>query len=209
MAGLIRYAVLRPYWNVPPDLVRKTIARQVLRQGVGYLESQNMEVLADGSPDAAVLDPATVDWPAVAAGRAVLRLRQRPGEQNMMGQIKFMFPNRLGVYLHDTPFKALFAGARRAESAGCVRLADAARLAQRLAPEAARQLGAAGPPEHRVDLPEPIAVYIVYFTAGPDPDGLHLREDIYGRDAALLAQIDGRSAATGVSPAAAFRMADR
>jgi murein L,D-transpeptidase YcbB/YkuD len=173
----------------------------VLRQGVGYLVRQNMEALSDGSQDAAVLDPATIDWSAVAAGRLALRLRQRPGDQNMMGQIKFMFPNRLGVYLHDTPFKALFAGVQRAESSGCVRLADAPRLAQWLAPDAAGRLGEAGEPEHRVDLPEPVPVYIVYFTVAADSGGVRLRDDIYGRDAALLAQIDDAPSAGTRAPA--------
>ncbi|MFL5296903.1 MAG: L,D-transpeptidase family protein [Phenylobacterium sp.] len=194
MAGLIRYAVLRPYWNVPPDLVRNTVAPAVLRQGVSYLTGQNMEVLSDWSPQAVALDPTQVDWAAVAAGDVALRVRQRPGGQNMMGKVKFIFPNPLGVYLHDTPLKALFAGARRTESAGCVRLADAPRLARWLAPDAARRLDEPGEPETRVDLPTPIPVYLVYFTVAPSPDGQAVvtRKDIYGRDAVLTAGLRDR-----------------
>ena len=183
MAGLIRYAVLRPYWNVPPDLVRDSIAPRVVRGGVGELQAQNMEVLSDWSADAYVLDPADVDWSAVAAGRIQVRVRQKPDQRNMMGQIKFMFPNRLGIYLHDTPLKSLFAGRERTESAGCVRLADAPRLARWLAPDAAAQVGAVGEPEQRFDLPVPTPVYITYFTAFPGPEGLAVRKDIYNRDA--------------------------
>jgi len=193
MAGLIRYAVLRPYWNVPPDLVRNGIARHVLREGTGYLEAQNMEVLSDWSADAVAVDPNVIDWAAVAAGRTVLRMRQRPGGQNMMGHIKFMFPNRLGVYLHDTPLRGFFAQAQRTESAGCVRLGDAPRLAQWLAPAAAAELDAPGAPEQRVDLPEPTPVYIVYFTAAPAAGGVEIRKDIYGRDPPLLAQLADHS----------------
>jgi murein L,D-transpeptidase YcbB/YkuD len=185
MAGLIRYAVLRPYWNIPPDLVRTSVAPAVLRRGLGYLAERQMEALSDWSETAQVLDPSTIDWAAVAGGRQTLRMRQRPGAQNMMGQIKFMFPNQLGVYLHDTPLKGLFHDGRRAESAGCVRLADAPRLAARLAPEAAVRLDASGLPEERVDLPSAVPVYLVYFTVAPSP-GQPPREDIYHRDPPLL-----------------------
>jgi murein L,D-transpeptidase YcbB/YkuD len=189
MSGMIRYAVLDPYWNVPPDLVRDTFAPQVLGRGVGVLTSHRMEVLSDWSNQAQVVDPGTVDWAAVAAGRETVRMRQRPGPDNMMGAVKLMLPNRLGVYLHDTPDKTVFSHAVRTFSAGCVRLSDATALASVLlsADPAAKRDGS---PEQRVDLPRPVPVYIAYFTALPRDGGVALARDVYRRDAPLLAELD-------------------
>jgi murein L,D-transpeptidase YcbB/YkuD len=194
MAGLIRFAVVRPYWNVPPDLVRDSIAPKVLRYGTAWLASQDMEALSGWSEDARVLSPDAVDWAAVAAGRQVLRVRQRPGPHNMMGRVKFMFPNRLGVYLHDTPLRQYFAEETRTESSGCVRLADAPRLARWLMGPQAGLVGEPGGPETRVDLARPVPVYILYFTAAPTAEGLSFRRDIYHRDAPLEASLAAASA---------------
>lgn len=183
MIGLIRYAVLSPYWNVPPDLARNSVAPAVLKEGPDYLATHHLQALSDWSASATVLDPAMVDWGAVASGAQVLRLRQTPGPDNMMGQLKFMLPNPLGIYLHDTPNKALFAGDRRTDSAGCVRLADAAALGRALFGPAL-QTAATGSPEQRVDLPAPVPVYILYLTAQPGPGGVAFLPDIYRRDAA-------------------------
>jgi murein L,D-transpeptidase YcbB/YkuD len=181
MAGLIRYATLNPWWNIPPDLARER-ARRVLRSGPGILARDNIELLSDWSERARVITAAQVDWDAVASGRTTLRMRQRPGGGNVMGAIKFMLPNRLGIYLHDFPDKSLFARDDRRLSSGCVRLADAPRLARFLFGGAAPR--PAGPaPEQRVDLPEPVPVYIIYLTALPDPArGVVLRRDVYARD---------------------------
>lgn len=196
MAGLIRYAVVRPYWNVPPDLAAHAVAPQVLRYGPAYLDSQDMEALSDWTAQARALAPEEIDWAAVAAGRQVLRLRQRPGVRNMMGQVKFIFPNSLGVYLHDSPLRQFFSETRRTESAGCVRLSDAPRLARWLLKDQADALGQPGEPETRVDLDRPIPVYIVYFTAAPSGTGLAFRPDIYHRDAALEARLAAPAAQT-------------
>jgi murein L,D-transpeptidase YcbB/YkuD len=133
-----------------------------------------------------VLDPAAVDWDAVAEGRKPVRLRQRPGPGNIMGRVKFIFPNRLGVYLHDTPDRAWLARDRRTASSGCVRLGDAPALARRLLGADVDALAAGAPAETRVDLPDPIPVYLVYLTVRPTRGGLETRPDIYGRDAPLL-----------------------
>jgi murein L,D-transpeptidase YcbB/YkuD len=179
LAGLIRYAAVDPYWNIPPDLARDQLAPKVLQQGPGVLEKERLEVLADWSPSAAPLSAEAVDWTAVAAGEVDIRVRQKPGPGNMMGRVKFMFPNRLGVYLHDTSDHGVFARRQRRLSAGCVRVEDAARLS--------RWLGAVLPParsptERRVDLPTPTPVYITYFTIGVRPNGVERRADPYGRD---------------------------
>lgn len=192
LAGLIRYAMVNPYWNIPPDLVRDRVAPVVLEQGTDYLRRRRFEVLSDWTADAEVIDPETVDWREVAGGIRDLRVRQLPGEENMMGEIKFMFPNRFGVYLHDTPDRHLFDEPGRRFSSGCVRLEDARRLARWMFGEMPR---AASPDrEERVDLREPVPVFITYFTAAPAADGIVFRDDPYGRDAELLARLERGSA---------------
>lgn len=175
LAGMIRYAALNPYWNLPPDLIR-----QRARGGAAAIRAERLEVLSDWSPQARRLDPAIVDWRAVAAGRRYVNLRQTPGAHNMMGRIKFMLPNDLGVYLHDTPLRDLFAGVDRRQSSGCVRLEDAGRLERWLFRGQTPRPN--GTPEQRVDLPEPVPVYIGYFTALPTQNGAAFVPDVYARD---------------------------
>jgi murein L,D-transpeptidase YcbB/YkuD len=180
LAGLIRTAVLNPYWNVPPDLVQRRVAPGVIKDGVGYLRSKRYEVLSDWSDQAKPVDPLSVDWAAVAAGRKEVRVRQLPGAANAMGRMKFMFPNDYGVYLHDTPEKDLFAASDRSQSSGCVRVEDAPRLARWLFGDVPR--AESGKAEQVVALPQPVPLYITYFTAGWDGENFALRDDPYRRD---------------------------
>ena len=188
LAGLMHYALVNPYWNIPPDLARNRVAPEVLSKGVGYLKKMRYELLSDWSENPEVIDPKTIDWAAVAAGRKEVRIRQLPGKGNAMGKMKFMLPNDLGIYLHDTPDRELFAKADRHFSSGCVRLEDAPRLAKWLfgAPLVTRS----GAPEQRVDLPEPVPVYITYLTTAPAGTGLVFRSDPYGRDRGATASRD-------------------
>jgi murein L,D-transpeptidase YcbB/YkuD len=184
MTGMIRYVVTQPYWNLPEDIVRDSIAREVLRSGIDQLRSRNLEILSDWSDSAAIVDPAAINWQAVARGERTLRVRQRPGPGNMMGQIKFMLPNNLGIYLHDTPARQDFASQRRAQSAGCVRLEDAARLATWVF-DGANPIARTGV-DRITDLPTPVPVYINYFTVLPTPAGLTHNPDIYRRDRPMV-----------------------
>jgi L,D-transpeptidase YcbB len=187
MAAFIRYVTLNPYWNVPPDLVQRRIAPAVLSQGVSYLQGKNYAVFEDWDDDAARVDPAKVDWAAVAAGRRELPVRQLPGRDNAMGDMKFMLPNEHGIYLHDTPDRHLFGQANRRHSAGCVRVEDARRLARWLF---GRNVRARGDAEQNVNLPEPVPVYITYFTVTPgDGGGLAFSDDPYDRDRVLMARL--------------------
>ena len=126
MAVMMQNAKVNPYWNVPPDLIRKMTAPRVLKEGVSYLKNFRYEVLADWNPASQPIDPATVNWNDVVAGKSKILVRQLPGPSNSMGAMKFEMPNRFGIYLHDTPKKELFASANRWVSNGCVRLEDAA-----------------------------------------------------------------------------------
>ena len=182
MAGRISHVMFNPYWNVPPDLVRDRVAVKTINGGMDYVNHGNFQILSDWTPEAQELDPAKLDWHGIAAGDIETpRVRQRPGPDNMMGTVKFMLPNPLGIYLHDTPDKALFAQDDRRQSSGCVRLEHPALLSRWL-------LGRAPPradprrSEKRIDLAEPVPVYVVYLTALPGPAGLVLLPDAYGRD---------------------------
>ncbi len=189
MAARMSHAIVNPYWNLPPDLTQVR-AQRVVAQGVGYLRRDKLESMSGWEPDARPLAASEIDWKAVASGARPLRMRQLPGPHNMMGKIKFMLPNKLGIYLHDTPDKGLFASADRRFSSGCVRLADAPRLARWLFGDAAPDPAKMGM-EQQVDLDEPVPVYISYLTVEAKPDGaLAFRSDPYRRDAPLLAALD-------------------
>jgi murein L,D-transpeptidase YcbB/YkuD len=184
LGGAIRFMVRQPYWNLPPDLARER-ARRVLREGMRTLAAERLQILSDWSDNARVLSPTEVDWRAMAAGKAQMRLRQLPGPDNMMGAMKFTLPNPFGIYLHDTPFKYMFSAADRRRSSGCVRVEDAARLATWLF--AGDVPPASGAKEERTQLPAPVPVFIVYLTALPTPSGVVFQPDGYRRDAETAA----------------------
>ncbi|QAY75750.1 murein L,D-transpeptidase [Sphingosinicella sp. BN140058] len=190
LAAYIRFAVLNPYWNVPPDLVQSRVAPKVLSQGLGYIRAERYQILSDWSDDAKPVDAKTIDWRAVARGEVEVPMRQLPGPKNSMGNMKFMFPNQFGVYLHDTPDKRLFGAADRKQSAGCVRVEDARRLARWLFGRVPTAKSAA--PEQQVPLKSPVPVYITYLTAAPTGSGIAIREDIYGRDGEAGLRLAGR-----------------
>ncbi|MCY7338800.1 MAG: L,D-transpeptidase family protein, partial [Sphingomonas bacterium] len=186
MAALIRYTAVNPYWNLPNDLVAERIAPNVVKQGLSYLKAKGYVVLSDWGDDPARIDPAKVDWKAVAAGKTEVRVRQNPGPANAMGRMKFMFPNKAGVYLHDTPNKELLGEDARLFSAGCVRLEDAPRLAKWLYGRPLKVTKGMKPEQH-VDLDQPVPVYLAYLTAVPSGSQTVFYDDIYGRDRARLA----------------------
>ena len=182
MNAYIRYVALNPYWNSPPDVTSHTLAPKVLKEGRAYLNRQGYQLMSDWSERARVLDPMSVDWRAVAAGRVQVRLRQKPGPANSMGKMKFMFPNEHGIWLHDTPVRERIEDAARLASAGCVRLEDASRFARWLFGRPVAAQGAK--PEQKVSLPRPVPLYITYLTAVPSGTSIVYFDDFYGRDRA-------------------------
>ena len=130
MNAFIRYVALNPYWNSPPDITARKLAPTILKEGRAYFTKRGYDLVDQFGPNAHVLDPMSVDWHAVAAGRVQVKLRQRPGPANSMGKMKFMFPNEQGIWLHDTPEKEKIEDAARLQSNGCVRLEDAPRFAR-------------------------------------------------------------------------------
>jgi murein L,D-transpeptidase YcbB/YkuD len=166
-AGSMTYLVFRPYWNVPPSIARKEI-RPKMAKDPGWAKRNGYEVV-DG------------------------RVRQKPGENNALGRVKFMFPNPMNVYLHDTPSRDLFSRPRRDFSHGCIRLQDPPAMAAwvlrddpKWTRERIDQAMRTGPQDAHVTLPRPIPVLLVYATAAAPEDGtVRFFEDIYGHDATL------------------------
>ena len=187
VGSTIYYATLNPYWNVPADLVRSLTAQRVLQQGLGYLKSHGYVVMTSYGEDGEKLDPATVDWKAVAAGQSTVAVRQLPGPGNSMGHLKFGFPNQWDVYLHDTPEKNLFELGGRTLSNGCIRLEDAPRLGRWLLGR--DPVPQSSEPEQHELLPSPVPVYVTYLTAQAESGQLTLLNDVYGRDEQTSTQL--------------------
>lgn len=206
----ITYLVFNPIWNVPPSIARKDILPRV-RKDPGYLANHRFQVYAGWQPEAALLDPAEIDWDAVGARIMRYRLRQMPGPDNALGRVKFMFPNAHDVYLHDTPEREKFRSAVRAFSSGCVRVGDPDGLAAFLL----AGMEAWGPDRRAavleteeptvVWLRRPVPVHLFYQTIWLDDAGvLQVRDDIYGRDHQLRDFLDphgsGREEVAAIRP---------
>jgi len=186
--------VFSPYWNIPDSIVEGETAPSVARDPA-YLAKNNIEILDMSKSGGTTVDAARVDWDD-AEQLKHLAFRQKPGPNNALGHVKFLFPNEFDVYLHDTPADALFARPGRAFSHGCVRVEEPEALAKYILRgyeewDDAHILEAmnAGV-EKQFKLKEKIPVHIVYFTAWVDEKGgLHFQPDVYGYDAAQIAHI--------------------
>jgi murein L,D-transpeptidase YcbB/YkuD len=186
----MKYIIFRPYWNIPPSIVRGEVV-PALRRDPDYLRRQDMEIVS-GPGDGA--QPVAFSTESLAAlERGILRVRQRPGPKNSLGLVKFVFPNDYNVYLHGTPAPQLFRQPRRDFSHGCVRVADPVTLAewalkgqQRWTRDAILAAMNADRPS-QVTLTRPIQVILFYVTAAvmPEDGTIHFAEDIYGHDAKL------------------------
>jgi murein L,D-transpeptidase YcbB/YkuD len=181
IASIIHYVTLNPYWNVPPNLIRKTIAPGAIKGGDAYLKRHGYEAMSGWGPDATVLPAASVDWKKVLDNPESIRVRQKPGTTNSMGRLKVPFPSGQDIFLHDTPSKDKFALSARQLSNGCVRLEDAKRLARWLI--GAEPAMSGKDPEQMVQLPKGVPVYLTYLTLEAGADGkLAERKDVYGWD---------------------------
>jgi L,D-transpeptidase YcbB len=185
--------VVNPYWNVPSSIAVKEILPH-LQANPGYLDSQNMEMLAG----AKVINASSIDWSTANINN--YHIRQKPGGLNALGQIKFLFPNSEDVYLHDTPSKSLFARSYRAYSHGCVRVQNPMDFAGALLatnPKITEDTlrGMFGDSEKWVPLKTHIPVHLMYFTLRVDDDGtLHSFGDVYGHNKKLIELMNGQTA---------------
>lgn len=195
--GSMSYLVFNPSWEVPQLLaVRDQLPR--IRADQTYLERMGFSVYRGWGAEERRVDPERVDWQSLSARNFPYRLRQAPGPDNALGRVKFMFPNRHNVYLHDTPARGLFAQEERAFSSGCIRIEDPDALARWLlversnimAPERIEAILAGGQ-ETTVRLDRPLPVHLLYWTAWVDEHGrVHYRRDIYRRDPTLIEALD-------------------
>ncbi|MTH35217.1 L,D-transpeptidase family protein [Paracoccus limosus] len=186
----MKYIVANPRWNVPRSItVKEYLPRlQANRNAVGHLD------VVDGA--GRVISRDRIDFRKYTASNFPYRMRQKPSDDNALGQVKFMFPNPWNIYLHDTPTKHLFNQSSRAYSHGCIRIGRPIDLAHELLagqvgnPEATFQKALRSGQESFLNLRQPIPVHLVYFTAFPDADGQIRRfPDIYGRDAQVHAAL--------------------
>jgi murein L,D-transpeptidase YcbB/YkuD len=169
--GNLKYIVFSPYWNVPESIVKKEIM-PAMKSNPGYIAKNNMEITG-------------------YSGKTPI-VRQKPGGNNSLGLVKFLFPNNYNIYFHDTPNRELFSQSSRSFSHGCIRLGEPKKFAQYLlradsswtSPKIDSLMHLTK--EKWVTLNKSIPVFIVYFTAWVDKDGqLNFRKDIYGHDAKM------------------------
>jgi murein L,D-transpeptidase YcbB/YkuD len=182
------YIVVNPSWNVPTSIAVDDILPK-LAKDPGFLQRQDFKVITGGGKRATAIDPGSIDWSQVTEDNLSFRFVQPPGPKNPLGRLKFMFPNRFSVYLHDTPSKGLFNHKVRTFSHGCIRIEQPLALAAYLVPDlSVEDLDELIKSDDtiKVSLPEPITVHTLYWTAWVDGNGeINFREDIYGRDEAL------------------------
>jgi len=199
-SDLMRYLEVNPDWTVPPGVVRRDYLPTLQEDPTAL--AHLMLVDADGQPVARE----AVDFRAYTARTFPYMLRQPPGDTNALGLVKFMFPNRHAIYLHDTPEKHLFARDSRTYSSGCVRLQDPFGLAhvllarQSATPEADFRRALDSGRQVRINLKDPVPIHIDYRTAFFGADGvLRFRPDVYGRDRLVHeALLDAGLASRGV-----------
>jgi murein L,D-transpeptidase YcbB/YkuD len=192
----ITHLVFNPYWHIPHNIAVKD-KLPLIKKDSGYLNKENIEVFQGWGEGTKRINPATIDWRQITANNFPFRLRQEPGPWNALGCVKFMFPNRFNVYLHDTPSRELFQKTDRAFSSGCIRIEKPVELAEYLLRDDAQWTkdaifqAIARRTEQTVRLPSPMPVHLLYWTAWADKDQLvHFRRDIYSRDKRLRAALE-------------------
>lgn len=190
-SDIMRYLEFAPYWNVPPTVLREDLLPRI-KADPSFFETSHYEMTDwQGNPlEPEVLDG--IDWDEIDIDTFPGLLRQEPGPWNSLGRVKFMFPNRFAVYMHDTPKRGLFSSRVRSYSSGCIRVERPVDLAMWLLQDkpgwdfaridAAMQLSE----PLRVELERTVPVHVLYLTAWVDDEGrLSFRPDYYLRDAGL------------------------
>lgn len=195
-ADSMTYLVFRPEWNVPPSIMVNEMLPK-LQDDIYDLARHDFEVL-DTEGDSLVRDPSSVDWDDVDTDDPRYRVRQKSGEANSLGLVKFMFPNRFNIYLHDTPARKLFDQPVRTLSHGCVRVEDPVGLADFVLD------GQEGWNEGKirdamedttavrgrtVPLERPVPVYLLYLTTFVRDGELHFRNDPYRKDRRAMTRL--------------------
>ena len=186
----ISFIVLNPYWKVPEGIVRREVVPAMIKNP-NYLRKQGLEVHQTWSENSRIVDTSSLYWEDYLYGNQKFpyRIMQPPGKRNALGKIKFKFPNRFSVYLHDTPTRYLFKKTVRAFSHGCVRLSQPKELLETIATfnknidmkKATKTLR--GKRKRQLNMPNKLRIYLIYLTAGVNEKGeVEFRNDIYGYD---------------------------
>ena len=192
-SDMLKTVVLLPDWVLPESIKVKEAIPSLLGQG-NMFWSNGLKIKKGNTP----VDPRSVDW--YSANQKLYTFYQPPGDQNVLGQVKFLFPNKHAVYFHDTPSKHLFRNSERAFSHGCIRVRNPVRLAELVlehdkgwSAEKVRELLESGPEDNRVALDNPIPVHVTYFTVTQDENGkLRSLRDVYGHARRISLALDGR-----------------
>lgn len=191
LSGRMTYLVLNPYWHIPHKIAVRDILPKT-KKDPGYLDRQGIRVFENWEEFAPEIPRETIDWSSIREHNFFFKLRQDAGAENALGRVKFMFPNKFAVYLHDTPSRYMFRRNQRDFSSGCIRVEgpiDLAVYVLRGDPEWTREkiLSTIESGTTRIVwLPEPIPVHVLYWTAWVDREGaLQFRRDVYGRDGPL------------------------
>ena len=188
----MKYMVINPTWTLPYSIATKETLPK-LKKDPGYLPARNM-IIMDRSGKK--LDPSKIDFNKYSTSNFPFTIRQEPGPNNALGEVKFMFPNSYSVYVHDTPNRSLFSSEERAFSHGCIRLQKKWELLMNLMddPEVwnidkINEILGSGKTTN-INLPKPIDIIILYLTATSDNDGrIYFFKDIYKRDKAVLSEL--------------------
>ncbi|MEL6685231.1 MAG: L,D-transpeptidase family protein, partial [Pseudomonadota bacterium] len=185
-SDVMEFMVINPSWYVPRSIITKEYLPQLRANPYAV---RNLLIT---DRNGRVVDRSTADFSGYTTTNFPYSMREPPSQGNALGLVKFMFPNRHNIYLHDTPAKSLFGREVRAYSHGCVRLADPfdfayALLAKQVGnPEEVFQAHLRTGRERRVDLEAPVPVHLIYRTAiAPADGGVEFRRDVYGRDARI------------------------
>lgn len=183
----MRYIAFSPTWTVPNSIATEEFLPK-LQKDASYLSKNNYKLYEGWEENAPELDARSINWDDVTADNFPYRIVQQPGDRNALGHVKFMFPNELDIYLHDTPTESLFKNAKRDYSHGCVRVEKPVDLAHYLLRDQgwdrAKVEGAMNLPEpENVILEEKVPIFIDYRTAWADEQGrITFAKDIYGHD---------------------------
>jgi murein L,D-transpeptidase YcbB/YkuD len=189
----MEYIEFNPYWNIPNSIAENEIVPKMIRDP-HHLAKKHIRIFDSWAENAREISPASIDWHTIGSGIRKYRLRQDPGPENALGTVKFMFPNKYNVYLHDTPGHSLFKRTTRTFSHGCIRVSDPRGLALYILNNdehgwSAQRISAIIKEGKRqvVPLKHPFPVHILYRTVLVDPrDGtVYFYDDIYGRDTLL------------------------
>ena len=191
--GVMKYIVMNPTWTLPYSIsTHETLPK--LKKDPGYLAAKHMEVM---DRNGTILDASTIDWSQYSRGNFPFIIRQKAGPWNALGEVKFMFPNKYAVYLHDTPSRGLFNQQDRAFSHGCIRTEDKWGLMMSLMDDPGvwnmdkiNEILKSGKTT-TINLPKPINIYLIYLTAAVEQsNNMMFMKDVYKRDKEVISALN-------------------